>query len=500
LTAPAVDDKRVREAAKDWVRAAWRRLLEDDVLPVPPWRRFLSVGSDYFGPQDADAYAALESALTERFARFNEDRPLGEREFPGMYVHSLLQLCIARAAEMGDSAALTDQLLDEAIAELITSLDRAEEEVFCARVIAHLGTIDGQPLTIGEVKIEPVVVKHSNYQAQTAAAFNRIAWGAGQFVLNENLLDFDDTVAVISTAGSRGPRDNAFGPRSAKLEQVVMTARLLWGSTCDSTAEVRGGVGPIRSQSLHFEQLGVIPAGRILGFRQVQRPVLLSADDGARIAGLKPLLDLAFTGDEDKLFTSIRSAYYRYVVSFRGEAWFDEIVDLVTALEGTFGGQSTSDVCLRLRVRSAALLACAGDPAGDISRDIKVFYDLRSRVLHGGVLSEKDLRKKVSSISTISDASMLGLAVDRAVDRLRDLVRRAILCRLALASGEDPIWPLADDQGVDEALSDDDMRVEWRNAWRAILATFDAEFAADPAPPLMDMFEVHAKKEADQPK
>ena len=103
-------------------------------------------------------------------------------------------------------------------------------------------------------------------------------------------------------------------------------------------------------------------------------------------------------------------------------------------------------------------------------------------------------------MSTISDASMLGLAVDRAVDRLRDLVRRAILCRLALATGEDPIWPLADDQGVDEALSDDAMRVEWRNAWRAVLATFDAEFAADPAPPLMDMFEVHAKKKADQPR
>jgi hypothetical protein len=489
----------VREAASAWVRSAWRQLLEDHVLPVPPWRRFLSVGRDYFGPQDADAHSALEAALTQRFPRFREDRPLGEREFPGMFVHSLLQLCVARAVELGDSVVLTDALLDDAITKLIATLDRPGEDVFCARVVAHLGTIDDQPLVIGDVTITPIVVENSNYQRETATAFNEIAWGAGQYVLNENLLDFDDTLSVVSAVGPRGPRDNPYGPWSGKVEQVVLTARLLWGSTCDSSAEVRGGAGPIRSHSLHFEQLGVVPAGRIFGFRQVQRPALLSAADGARIAGLEPLLNLAFAGDKDKFFTSIRSAYYRYVVSFRGEAWFDQVVDLVTALEGIFGGQSTSDVSLRLRVRSAALLACPDDTAGEVSRDIKVFYDLRSRVIHGGVLSEKDLRKKVASISTISDASMLGIAVDRAVDRLRDLVRRALLCRLALASGEDPIWPLADDQGVDEALADDATRAEWRAAWRGVLATFDAEFAADPAPPLKDMFDMHATKKAEQP-
>lgn len=42
------------------------------------------------------------------------------------------------------------------------------------------------------------------------------------------------------------------------------------------------------------------------------------------------------------------------------------------------------------------------------------------------------------------------------VDRFRDIVRRALLARIALGSGADPKWPIGDDQGVDAALTDDD--------------------------------------------
>lgn len=487
-------DEAVRAAARVYVRAAWDELLETHVLPVPAWKRFLSVGKDYYGPQDDESFNALEVALNNRFERFSNARPLGECEFSSMLIHSLLQVCVARAAEAGDSRELTDGVLDTAITELISTLDRDGEAVFSARTVTHIATVDGAPLTLGDVTITPVISQPAGFQRALATAYNASGWGAGQFVLNEDLLTLDDPVSVLSAAGAYDQSKSGYRHIAAKIDQMLMAVRLLWGATCDSTVEVRGGVHPIRSHGLHFVQLGIVPVGIMLGHRQVRRTVVLDESDGQRLAGLTPFLQLIHEGDEDKFFTSIRSAYYRYRVSFQGEAWFDQVVDLATALEGIFGGQGTSDIGLKLRNRASTLLATEGDPAGDIFRDIRVVYDLRSRVVHGGTLSEKELRKKVAAISTITETKWFGIALERAVDRLRDLVRRALLCRLALAEGEAPLWPLSTDEGVDEKLADDRMRAEWRETWRNKLASFDAAFAADQAPPLMDRFEVHTKK------
>lgn len=497
MTAPGStsgSDRAVRAAAEAYVRAAWDELLATHVLPVPRWKRFLSVGRDYYGPQDDERFKALESALNDRFARFSDARALGEREFSSMFIHSLLQVCVARAAEQGDTSAIAGDVLDNAITELISTLDRDGEDVFCARTVTHISTVDGEPLTLGDVTITPVISQPAGFQRALAVAYNASGWGAGQFVLNEELLTLDDPISVLSAAGAYDRSTDGYRHVSARIDQMLMAVRLLWGATCDSTVEVRGGVHPIRSHGLHFVQLGILPAGITLGQRQVRRAVVLGGSDGRRIAGLAPFLQLVDDGDEDKFFTSIRSAYYRYWVSFQGEAWFDQIVDLATALEGIFGGQSTSDIGMKLRTRASALLATDGDSAGDIFRDIRILYDLRSRIVHGGTLSEKDLKKKVAAISSITDTTWFGVALDRAVDRLRDLVRRALLCRLALAEGQAPLWPLSTDEGVDEKLADDRTRAEWRDTWRKKLASFDAAFAADESSPLLDRFEVRGNR------
>src|SRR5207247_2487607 len=62
---------------------------------------------------------------------------------------------------------------------------------------------------------------------------------------------------------------------------------------------------------------------------------------------------------------------------------------------------------------------------------------------------------------------------------LRDLVRRSLLARICLASGETSLWPLDTDTGVDAAMADDAVRSEWQRAWRGALATIDSLAAAN---------------------
>jgi hypothetical protein len=178
--------------------------------------------------------------------------------------------------------------------------------------------------------------------------------------------------------------------------------------------------------------------------------------------------------------TSFGIALQKFQLSYHAHAWYEQLVDLATALEAALSGKDTTDVLLRLRNRAAALLATDRDPAHAVFADVGTLYSLRSSLVHGGELSEKQLRKLITRVSTVPRNAPLGTATGYAVDRMRDLVRRSVLARICLAAdGDDSLWPLAEDPGVDAALADDDTRALWRRRWRARLASFDALFAAD---------------------
>jgi hypothetical protein len=68
------------------------------------------------------------------------------------------------------------------------------------------------------------------------------------------------------------------------------------------------------------------------------------------------------------------------------------------------------------------------------------------------------------------------------------LVRRATLARIALAAGDEPLWPLDGKVPVDAALADDHRRRQWRSAWREQLASIGANRAVDRAPDAVDAF------------
>jgi hypothetical protein len=172
--------------------------------------------------------------------------------------------------------------------------------------------------------------------------------------------------------------------------------------------------------------------------------------------------------------------------SYRNDSEYEHLVDLATGLEAALIGsqKSTESVTLRLKTRSAALLATDVDPASVIFKDVGLLYELRSKLVHGGRLHEREIAKLMRGISTVPNGSegwLLTLA--SSVNRLRDLLRRSILARLMLADEPDVIWALGEDSGVDATLAGDRQRMRWREGWRTRLDGIGAGFAAERARP-----------------
>lgn len=89
--------------------------------------------------------------------------------------------------------------------------------------------------------------------------------------------------------------------------------------------------------------------------------------------------------------------------SYRADTSFGHLVDLATALEATLasGERDNEGLTLRLRNGAAGLLATDNDPATSVFMDVGLLYSLRSKLLHGGRITEKELRKTLERISTV---------------------------------------------------------------------------------------------------
>ena len=151
----------------------------------------------------------------------------------------------------------------------------------------------------------------------------------------------------------------------------------------------------------------------------------LSEKDGPAFEALSGLIDSAEVPQAGMVTTSFGIAFNKFSGAFKS-VWYENLVDLATAFEGIFIGDSkeTEGLTLRLRSRAAALLATSEDSARSIFDDVAKLYDLRSRIVHGGQIRLSDLRKVIAKISTVQPGTAdnaLGVALGQAVDRMRDL-------------------------------------------------------------------------------
>ncbi|WP_177324390.1 HEPN domain-containing protein [Streptomyces mirabilis] len=350
----------------------------------------------------------------------------------------------------------------------------------CCRAVTHITTAGDEPVQIGGV----TVYRETDSRDLVQRAQQLIPAIPTAFDGDLPFIYAPPHALLVSTAAvPQGDAPYDAGRRaSSTISRFLMLARLLHAGSHQSGWEITGAstfVAEIRPQPRAFNpvQLGSL----------LERVVRLSPDDAPAFAALSDFIDAVVIKRDGMAATSFGTALYRYNRAHEEGDNFERIVDLATALEAVLTDDDKGEgLSLRLKNRAAALLATTTDTGTSIFSDITKLYELRSRLVHGGSIQQKDLVKIITSVSAVPDGAMFGVALAFAVDRMRDLVRRSFLARLCLGSGTEPLWPFGKSTPVDAALADDATRGQWRHHWRDQLANLGAALAAEPARPGID--------------
>lgn len=467
----------IKTLAHAFIGSAFPVLAQQHVIPTSIYQPFVQVGHDYAGDDfmPRTEFRELESALEQAYpGRFAEPLKRPHAEFANGYVFSFLEAAVARCAVGGGVFEADSAPVAESADELISVLDSDEYTIHCCRAVSHITTADEEPVQIGDVTIYPETgTRDLVERAQRLIPAIPTAFGGDLpfiYAPPHALL-----VSVASSTYSDDPYAAA-QRASATISRFLLLARLLYAGTHQSCWEVTGA--PTLVAGMH-PQTRAFGAVKLFTLKRVVR---LSADDAPAFAALSDSVNAAVIKRAGMTATSFDTALYRYNRAHEEGDDFERIVDLATALEAVLTGDDKGEgLSLRLRNRAVALLATGTDSGTAIFNDITKLYDLRSRLVHGGSIPEKDLRKIVMAVSTVPDDAMFGVALALAVDRMRDLVRRSFLARLCLASSTDPLWPFGKSTPVDAALADDTTRAQWRTHWRDQLAALHMAAAADPA-------------------
>ncbi len=483
----------VQHAGRAWLQRAWTVLHEEHVLPTPQYRRHLRVGHDFYGHLDQDLYDALEQAVQDNYPRYAADLPLYERQFASPFLFSLLSAVIADASPIRTGASdfsrrhMPDSIVNACLDELHATLTAPETDVACLRLATHLTISTKAPVDLNGITVTPILTDAASTSRAIARTFEDGISGAAETIERHDAFVYAPPESILSASSSSADPYTTAARLSGDVERLLLAVRLFKPATCQSAFEIRGERGRIRRHSPEYRTFRGAGPGFGSPTGLLRRTATLEPTDAPALAYIQELLRSSHASPgSDMAFTSLALALHKFTMSFHAHAWHEQLVDLATALEGALAGSDTSDVTLRLRTRAAALLNTPNDPAGAIFKDTKTLYGIRSKLVHGSDLSSKSLLKNVSNLSTARPDDPHWIALARAVDRLRDLVRRALLARLTLATSTPATWQFGKDDEVDVALADDTTRTAWRRTWQQALRDAGAHTAPDAATPAED--------------
>jgi hypothetical protein len=426
-------------ASRAFVAAAFDVLAREQVIPTPIYHPYVAVGRDYFGESimGLAEFTALEADLNQAYPeRFADPLTRAHPEFATTYIFSLLEACVTRCAREGgfDSAS---GAVDESIDELRSVLEDAEYEIVCCRHVSHLTTASGHELQIGDITVVPqpegdfdILINRLKHEISAAPrAWNR-----------ERPSPHGPPHSLLITRETTRDPDSLGAAKvlSDKIERFLLLARLVTAGTAQSAYEVSGTTTLVTRLNPRMRTFVKGPL-----YQLVRRTIRLTGQEGAAFTAIGDLIDTAEVKREGMASTSFDVAVSNFSLSHGSGSPYEHLVDLATALEAVLlgGDKETDGLTVRLRNRAAALLATDGDPARAVFDDVGQLYTLRSKLVHGGRITQKELRRIIARISTVPAGSAeqrLGVALAYAIDRMRDLVRRAILARLCLAEGAEP--------------------------------------------------------------
>lgn len=265
-----------------------------------------------------------------------------------------------------------------------------------------------------------------------------------------------------------------------QIDRLLLALHLLYGATTANIYQVTGETTSVCRYTAHLD---VTPYDE---WPVTVRPAVVSSATVQPVERLLALYDSTEHRTARELVHGLEMAVIKFTGSFSPKPWFEKIVDLATALEAALSGTDKTDVTLRICTRAAHILSTDTDPPATIYADVKALYAMRSSLVHGSAISQRQRDRWLAAMSSSPEDRSPRMRTELAVDRLRDLVRRSILVRLLFNS--EGRWPLRADPPppVDQVWTDPRTADEWRQAWHQGAADLGAPEAAQPASPLRD--------------
>jgi hypothetical protein len=468
----------LRRAAVAMIAEAWDALAAEHVVPCSRYRPYVQVGRDYEGGvlSGRPSFTQFSETLRQLFPAWF-DAPPGQfpRWYPDTLAFQFVDATIAELTHSGETGDTPNDAVEVTLLHLVDYLDSENSRLACARRVSHLMTADRQELTIAEVTILAYQRFEETRQIAEVVPTARSAYNG------ERPRSFAPPEATLVSCAT-GPDPFALPPDAERhIDRLLLALHLLYGVTSADVYQVTGETTFVCRYTARLDEIPhdehPVPV----------RPAVVSTSTVGPVEKLLALYDSTEHRTEREAVHGLEMAVIKFLNSFAPKPWFEKVVDLATALEATLSGRDKTDVTLRICMRAAIILSTDTDLAPTIFGDVKALYDLRSNLVHGAVISQRELQKwlaAVSAVSTPEDRSPR-MRIEQMVDRLRDLVRRAILMRLLLNS--EGRWPLrGDPPPVDQLWADPSVAEEWRAVWHQGAADLGAPDAAHPASPLCD--------------
>ncbi|MEU5761291.1 hypothetical protein [Nocardia sp. NPDC047648] len=467
--------------ARKFVAAAFAALRAENAIPTSNFHQHLQAHVDFnwTAIQKLPAYAELVAAVIDAApAGLPPATDDAGREYTvSLLLSSFLEYCVERCARAED--------YDPGGVEVAVAVERLREvvndqpyDLVVARHISHLVAEPDSEIEINGITIltddEAGLVRRIRREIPDAEhAWKRIR-PRPPYRPPYSLLIARTTVSGVDYHPDYGLRK--------VLDRFELTVALLTCANAQAAFQVSGASSRISGRPARLNERLM----RDDEVSTVRRTARLTGTEGPMLEALSRLVDSAFdktSGDE--FWSSFRQALRNFTELDHTARYTEQLVQLATALEGVMiGAKEGEGLTLRLCSRVAALLASNDDLAQTLFEDLKQLYNLRSVIVHGGEMTMKEFRRTLNAISTVPASTGKDDDLDRigyAVDRLRDIVRRAILARICLATGDPSPWPFRDEKRtvkVDIELSDDGVRAAWRAHWRDTLDSMGIGVAA----------------------
>ena len=485
----------LRMLAQNVLRQSFQVLAEEHVIPRSQHRPWIHIGRDYFGhavESDGPLSKALEAALPERFDRSTLE---GTIDYPWSYGSALLEAAVASATIAGEPYDVASPSVRRVIDEFIKKLE-AMPATTSLQVVTDIDVVGSQngenkPVPLG-TSLRVAGVDIIRVGTRPEFYIERELRSAGYDAERMDVISSPGPAALLVARFAKAVNfDARLQEVRRRLQNVITAIRLATGSSVSPLVTIDGDPGDVPCMHPAFQR----HVSR--GIRLANRPAALGTSDVAGLETLASLVDEWLGGGElgaNPLLVAVGRLNRSMDGSSSNVA--DILIDLSVGLEAALSGTDRSDVSLRLRLRAADLLATPNDSGDRIYKDVKELYQLRSGIIHGRVLTGEEVTRSVNRISSASRSSLPGEQLELALDRWRDLLRRAILVRAALAD-EASHWPFKSSIDVDGELRTESRRAAWLAHIRRYWTDVGLASALAPIEPLQLTLSPEADRTAD---